>query len=177
MASDASLISRLSSVRKYAESIMKIGGTPGAAIAILHEGELVYSEYLGLRDQENQLPVDEETIFPCGSLTKAVFFAAMAICVEERLLDWNTPVKNIVPGFHTRDETLYQQMTSVHCLSHRAGMHLDFVKDLERVHRICEHNPYKNFGYEIAAHTLICISGDVWDQVLHKRVFEPLKMG
>jgi len=122
MASNASLISRLSEVQDQAERIMKIGGTPGAAIAVLHEGVLVHSEYLGLRDRDNQLPVDEETIFPCASLTKAVFSAAMAICVEDGLLEWHTPIKDIAPDFHTQDETLHQQMTTVDCLSHRAGM-------------------------------------------------------
>ncbi|KAF1913118.1 beta-lactamase/transpeptidase-like protein [Ampelomyces quisqualis] len=195
MESNPRLISRLSGVREYAESIMKIGGTPGAAIAILHEGELVYSEYLGLRDQENQLPVDEETIFPCASLTKAVVSAAMAICVEEGRLGWNTPVKDIVPGFHTQDETLHQQMTTVDCLTHRAGMQstlywlgsnnnilvpnnksLDFVNDLERVERFRDHYLYNNLGYEIAAHVLNSVTGNVWDQMLQKRIFEPLEM-
>ncbi|KAI4924848.1 uncharacterized protein J4E92_006884 [Alternaria infectoria] len=195
MASDTSLINRLCNVRKDAESIMEISGTPGAAIAVMHEGELVHSEYLGLRDRENQLPVDEETIFPCASLTKAVFSAAMAICVEEGLFDWNTPVKDIVPGFHTQDETLHQQMTPVDCLSHRAGMQstlywvgsnnkilvpndksLDFVNDLQRVQRFRDYYLYNNLGYEIASHILTNVSGGAWDEVLHKRIFEPLDM-
>jgi CubicO group peptidase (beta-lactamase class C family) len=119
----------------------------------------------------------------------------MAICMEDGLLDWHTPVKDIVPGFHTRDKTLQQQMNTVDCLSHRAGMQstlywigsnnnilvpndksLDFVNDLERVHWFRDHYLYNNLGYEIAAHTLASISGEAWDEILHKRIFEPLEM-
>jgi CubicO group peptidase (beta-lactamase class C family) len=53
---------------------------------------------------------------------------------------------------------------------------LDFVNDLERVHRFRDHYLYNNLGYEIAAHTLTSISGEAWDQVLQKRIFEPLEL-
>lgn len=47
---------------------------------------------------------------------------------------------------------------------------------MERVHRFRDHYLYNNLGYEITAHTLASISGEAWDQVLHKRIFGPLNM-
>lgn len=69
---------------------MEVSGTPGAAIAVLSEGELVLSKYLRPRDRGKQLPVDEEIISPCAVLTKAVCSAAMAIYEEQDLFNWNT---------------------------------------------------------------------------------------
>lgn len=39
---------------------MEIGGTPGGAMAILHEGTLVDLEYLGLRRPEKQLAFEKD---------------------------------------------------------------------------------------------------------------------
>ncbi|OPB45974.1 hypothetical protein A0O28_0060940 [Trichoderma guizhouense] len=113
---------RVESVLPTAKRLMQIAGTPGAAIAIIHNGKHIHSEYIGYRDQELKLPVTEATIFPCTSLTKAVVSAAMAICVEGGKLGWDTPIKDILPNFSTKSDILRNHMTAVDCLSHRAGM-------------------------------------------------------
>ncbi|KAF2805750.1 beta-lactamase/transpeptidase-like protein [Mytilinidion resinicola] len=164
---------RLSAVRDAIVSIMSIGGAPGAAIAVIHEGQTVYSDYLGFRDIANSIPVDEETIFPCASMTQAVVSAAVGICLEEEKFGWDTPVKDILPKFHTRDETLHHQMTPVDLVSHRAGMQsslcwlgninnvlianknsMNFINDLQRVKQFRGEYLYNNLGYEAAAHVL-----------------------
>ncbi|KAH6861148.1 hypothetical protein BKA58DRAFT_448956 [Alternaria rosae] len=101
---------------------MDVSGTTDAAFAVLYEGELVLSKYLRPLDRGKQLPVDEEIIFQCAVLTKAIFSAAMAICVEEGLFNWNTPVQAIMPSFHTQDEKLHQQTTIVDRFLYRADM-------------------------------------------------------
>lgn len=103
--------SRLEAVLPFAKRLMNIGGTPGAAIAIIDNGELIHSECLGFRDAQEQLPVNDATIFSCASLTKAVISAAIGLCVEDGKLTWDTPVKDILPDFYTRSEILHQHMT------------------------------------------------------------------
>ncbi|KAH0527545.1 hypothetical protein TsFJ059_002538 [Trichoderma semiorbis] len=110
------------SVLPTAKRLMQIAGTPGAAIAIIHNGKHIHSEYIGYRDQELKLSVTEATIFPCASLTKAVISVAMAICVECGKLGWDTPIKDILPDFSTKSDILRNHITAVDCLSHRAGM-------------------------------------------------------
>ena len=195
MATYNTIIERLASVRLEAEKMMKIAGTPGAAISVIHEGTLIHSAYIGQRDIEKNLPVNEETIFPCASLTKAVVSAAVALTIEDGAFGWDTPVKDILPDFHTRDDTLHQLMTPVDCLSHRAGMQsslywlgsqnnvliseensMNLINDLQRYKGFRDEYLYNNLGYEIAAHLLTRASGEPWAQVLHKRIFEPLHM-
>lgn len=189
------IIERLKNVEEHAREIMKLSGTPGAAIAILHDGHLIHSENFGFRDIENGLPVNEETIFPCGSLTKAVVSAVVATFVEEGSFTWDTPVKDILPDFRTRDTTLHEHMISVDCLSHRAGMQpcnywlgsdnniliaeensMDMINDLQRVAPFRNVYLYNNHGYEIAGHILAKVSGGSWAKTLHERIFEPLEM-
>jgi CubicO group peptidase (beta-lactamase class C family) len=124
MSSTQAIQSRLHALRPNLQEIMKIGSTPGAAIAVIHNGELIYQENLGYRDLEKKLPVTEETIFPCASLTKAVVAAALGICVDEEIggLKWDSKVHDVLPEWTSADEILKKEMTVTDCLSHRVGM-------------------------------------------------------
>ncbi|KAF3074082.1 hypothetical protein CFAM422_003842 [Trichoderma lentiforme] len=113
---------KVKGVLPTAKRLVQIAGTPGAAIAIIHNGKHIHSEYIGYRDQELKLPVTDATIFPCASLTKAVVSAAMAICVEGGKPGWDTPIKDILPDFRTNSDILRNHMTAMDYLSHRAGM-------------------------------------------------------
>ncbi|MCJ1236626.1 hypothetical protein MMC14_004608, partial [Varicellaria rhodocarpa] len=63
--------------------LCKISGTPGLAIGVIHEGKIVYEDYLGYRDVKNQLVVDRDTVFNIASLTKAMTTAAVGILVDQ----------------------------------------------------------------------------------------------
>ncbi|KAL8904629.1 MAG: hypothetical protein Q9207_003150 [Kuettlingeria erythrocarpa] len=195
METSTTIKARLEAVRPNAKQIMDIGGTPGAAIAIIDKGQLIYSEYIGFRDIDEQLPVDDATIFPCASLTKAVVAAAVGLCVEDGKFTWDTLVKDILPDFHTRSEVLHHHMTTVDCLSHRAGMQsslywlgsmnnvliskeksMDFINDLKQIKPFRNEYLYNNLGYEIASHILERATGKPWDWILHSRIYQPLGM-
>lgn len=186
---------RVESVLPTAKRLMQIAGTPGAAIAIIHNGKHIHSEYIGYRDQELKLPVTDATIFPCASLTKAVVSAAMAICVEDGKLGWDTLIKDILPDFSTKSDNLRNQMTTVDCLSHRAGMQsslywlgsmnnvlvskensMNLINDLKQVKPFRNEYLYNNLGYEIASHVLEQVTGEPWEQILHSQIFQPLCM-
>lgn len=186
---------RLHAVRPQIEAIMEIGGAPGAALGVLQQGKIVYLDNIGFRDVEKKLPVTEETIFPCASLTKAVVSAAMGICVEEKKFHWDTPVKEILPEFHTRDKLLHHHMTMADCLCHRAGMQaslywlgsqnnvliandnsMRFLNDLQRLRPFRDQYLYNNLGYEIAAHVLARVTGKPWEDIIHTEIFQKLDM-
>ncbi|KAL9026675.1 MAG: hypothetical protein Q9196_004698 [Gyalolechia fulgens] len=186
---------RLEAVLPEAKTLMNIGGTPGAAIAIIDNGELIHTEYLGFRDLQQQLPVNDATIFPCASLTKAVVAAAIGLCVEDGKFTWDAPVKDILPDFHTRSEILHHHLTPVDCLSHRAGMQsslywlgslnnvliskensMNFINDLKRVKPFRAEYLYNNLGYEIAAHLLERATGEPWERIMHSQIYQPLGM-
>jgi CubicO group peptidase (beta-lactamase class C family) len=189
------LQARLREASPEVEALMRIGGTPGAAIAILHEGELIYESYVGYRNVLDAIPVDNETMFPCASLTKAVVSAAIGICVDEGKFGWDTLVKDILPEFHTQDKLLHHHVAVADCLSHHAGMQsslywlgsmnnvliarensMKFLNDLKRVKPFRSEYLYNNLGYEAAAHILAKATGEPWERILHRKIFESLGM-
>ncbi|ENQ3108861.1 beta-lactamase family protein, partial [Bacillus cereus] len=53
------------------QNMMKDLNVPGAAVAIVKNGEVVFSEGYGYRDTKNKKPVTPKTLFAIGSATKA----------------------------------------------------------------------------------------------------------
>lgn len=50
---------------------MKVSGAPGAVIAIVKEGQIVYQKAFGLSNVNTEVPVNNSTIFQMASITKA----------------------------------------------------------------------------------------------------------
>jgi CubicO group peptidase (beta-lactamase class C family) len=72
---------------------------PGAAVAVVAGGQVVWSEGFGLADVEQRVPVTPRTRFRLGSVSK-LFAAAAAVKLSETgRLDLDTPVQRYVPTF------------------------------------------------------------------------------
>ena len=88
---------------------------PGAAVAVVQNGQVVLEEGFGVRalgrpaDKTNG--VTPETPFFIGSTTKSLSTLLMARAVDAGLFTWDTPVKQVLPGFTLSDAALADRMT------------------------------------------------------------------
>ena len=89
---------------EWIEAAMADWKVPGLAIAVVKDDEVVYAKGFGLRDVENELPVDADTLFAIGSATKAFTATLVAMSVSDGTLDWDTPVVDYLPRFRLWDE-------------------------------------------------------------------------
>ena len=83
---------------------------PGAAVAVVQGGEIVYAKGFGERNVETGEPVTTETVFRVGSTTKSMTAMLVATQVDEGLFDWDTPVVDLVPSFSLPNEALTQRV-------------------------------------------------------------------
>src|ERR1700693_271078 len=72
-----------SSLDQYINSSMKDWKVPGASVAIVRDGAVVYMKGFGVRDIRTNQPVTTDTLFDIGSCTKAFTSAAVAMLVDE----------------------------------------------------------------------------------------------
>src|SRR5437016_984497 len=79
---------------------MKTWQVPGAALAIVRDGEMVYLQGFGVCDRSGEQPVTPDTLFPVVSCTKAFTATAMAMLVDEGKMAWDDPVRKHVEFFH-----------------------------------------------------------------------------
>jgi CubicO group peptidase (beta-lactamase class C family) len=101
---------------------------PGASVGLLHDGEEHYA-YQGVTSVGNPLPVDERTLFLCGSTTKTFTATAVMRLVEQGLVDLDAPVRRYLPEFRVGDEETASTVTVLQLLNHTAGWEGDFFKN------------------------------------------------
>ncbi|KAK5654339.1 hypothetical protein OQA88_7248 [Cercophora sp. LCS_1] len=186
---------RFRRLRPTIKELMEIGGTPGLMVAVATPDTL-YTDNFGYRDVENELSVDDDTIFPGGSLTKAITAVAFSILVDEGKAEWDTPVKDLLPALNSRDETLQNFLTVTDLLCHRHGMAgsdgyavsaennclirpddvMRHLNDQERLRPFRQGFSYNNNGYELVGKVIEQLSGIPYVEFVKERVFGPLGM-
>ena len=190
----ADLAQRLSGLNPKIEKIMRIGGTAGLSLGILHHGKSVYHANFGYRDIESSLPVTEETIFPGCSLTKAITSAAIGLLVEEKKLSWNSLVKDLLPNFEIQGDILRNSTTITDLLSHRTGMSWGdnlyvgsngniLIAGKDSMKYLNSQTPllpfrgqfqYNNLGYEIVGHIIEALAGSSVPEFFSSRILKPV---
>ncbi len=114
--------------------VMRALYVPGAAIGIIANGKIVLAKGYGVREVGKNAPVDADTLFDIGSLTKSFTTTAMAIAVDDGKLDWDKPVREYLPWFQMYDPIATNLITPRDLASHRSGLPAhDFIRFRGRV--------------------------------------------
>lgn len=174
---------------------MQAFGIPGMAIALVEAGEQPLARGYGVRRLGAPERVDEHTLFPIASHTKAFTATSLAILADEHRLDWDDRIVDRLPGFSLYDAYASHEMNVVDVLTHRGGMGAG-TGDLlfwpgttlsrdEIVHRLRYVKPngsfrasyaYNNSMYVVAGRVVEAVSGQSWEAFVQQRIFEPLRM-
>jgi CubicO group peptidase (beta-lactamase class C family) len=97
---DAAHIAQL---KAFMESSMQALGIPGASIALIAGGKIVYEGGFGVRELGKPDRVDENTVFMAASNTKGMTTLLLAELVDEKKLKWDEPVIDVYPSFKLGD--------------------------------------------------------------------------
>src|SRR5260370_15067191 len=111
-------IPQLQGFEDFVQSTMDDWKVPGLGIAIVKDGEVVFSQGFGKRDVEHNVEVTPHTIFPIGSSTKAFTTLAMAVLADQGKLDWDRPVKEYLPTFKLYDSFATERLTPPYLAGH-----------------------------------------------------------
>ncbi|MBX2965804.1 MAG: beta-lactamase family protein [Cyclobacteriaceae bacterium] len=92
--------------------------TPGVAVAVSRNNELLYNKAFGLADLEHNVPNTTETIFECGSVSKQFTAAAVLLLAKEGKLSLSDDVRKYIPELPVYDKPI----TIQHLLNHTSGL-------------------------------------------------------
>ncbi|SDY25673.1 CubicO group peptidase, beta-lactamase class C family [Evansella caseinilytica] len=81
-------------------------GPAGCALAITHQGERVFEDYVGLADIDSGRKIAEDTIYRIYSMTKVVTCTAALMLYERGLYLLNDPLEDYLPEF--KDPQVYR---------------------------------------------------------------------
>jgi len=168
---------------------------PGATVAVVKGGAVLFAKGYGYADVERQTPVDPaRTLFHAGSVSKLVTWTAVMQLVEAGKLDLDADVNTYLKGFRI-PATYPQPITLAHLMAHTAGFEDQglgvFVAQAEdltpldeylathipaRVRAPGELSAYSNYGASLAGLIVEQVSGEPFAQYVEEHIFAPLGM-
>ena len=107
---------------KYVEENMHVWGTPGMAVAVVHDDRVVYSKGFGVKTIGTRDPVTENTIFQIGSTSKAFTSALVAMMVDEKKVAWDDAVVDHLPQFMMYDPWVTRHFSVTDLMAQRSGL-------------------------------------------------------
>lgn len=113
---------RLATLATFLEEARTKLGVPGAAIAIVQGGKVIYKKGFGTRRAGKKRKVTPRSLFMIGSITKTLTTMMMARLVDEKKFDWETPVTKVWPRFGLGDTKLTAQCRMRHTVCACTGL-------------------------------------------------------
>lgn len=106
------------------ERAMNTFGSPAVTVSVVHDGELVYAKGHGIVETGREAPVDADTLFHIGSVSKAFTAAALAVLADEGKLGFDDRVIDHLPEFRMHDPYVTREFRIRDLLTHRSGLPL-----------------------------------------------------
>ncbi len=180
----------------YVDKTFQISEIPGAAVLVVYKGQPIYMKPLGVKEIGTPYPVDSNSLFQIGSLSKAFTSAAMASLVDDGTISWDDKVSKYYNSgeFALYDSYANQEVNMRDLLSHRSGLPSDSGADLIF---LCKYNfsetiyklrymkndtlfrstfEYNNILYALAGGSASRAAGESWAYIVRNNIFKPLKM-
>ena len=96
----------------YVVDAMERLDIPGSSVSVVQGGEIVYANGFGVRERGKSGPVTPETLMMIGSVTKSMTTMLMATLVDDGLMEWDTPMVEVLPTFALADSQLTREITA-----------------------------------------------------------------
>jgi CubicO group peptidase (beta-lactamase class C family) len=172
---------------------------PGAAVAVVQGGKVVYARGFGVREKGKKPTVTPKTLFMIGSVNKSLTTLMLARLVEQKKLSWDSPVTTVLPSFKLGDEATTAAVTMRHTACACTGMprqDLEFIFEggvgpEERLASMAAMKPTTGFGETFQYSNLMVAAGGfagahafapkkklgpAYDDAMNALVFKPLGM-
>jgi CubicO group peptidase (beta-lactamase class C family) len=170
--------------------------SPGVALALVHNGEIVYKNGYGIANLRYGLPITPSTIFRTGSNTKQFTAFSILLLEEDGKLNLDDDIHLYVPEIPEYEDPI----TIRHLIYHTSGIRshislmtmsglnlfedvitreqsLEIIKRQKKVNFLPgDQFMYSNSGYMLLAEIVARVSGMTFPEFVRERIFEPLEM-
>ncbi|RIK66998.1 MAG: penicillin-binding protein [Planctomycetota bacterium] len=185
------------------KDVLKKDRVPGMAAAVVRcEGPIVVG-VAGRRAARGKQKIAAEDRFHLGSCTKSMTATLCAMLVEQGKLKWETTVAEAFGEQAEKLNPAYRTVTLKQLLCHRAGLAEDRRPDLatwpkvlllsgdmlkqrrslveivlsrEPAHEADSKFAYSNYGFAIAGAMCEAVTGEAYEALMKRMMFEPLGM-
>lgn len=171
---------------------------PGMAVAVVDDGQVVWSQGFGFTDWDGKTPVTADTPFSIQSMSKSFTALAVLLAAQDGLVDLDTPLSRYLPDFHLNsifEERPEDKITLRHLLSHTAGFthdapvgnnndldpgtwqqHIASIAGTWLLFPVGARYGYSNNGVDLAGYIVETRAGMPFQQYVKTRLLDPLGM-
>lgn len=170
--------------------------SPGCAVAVMKDGQIVYQKGYGMADLDHEVPITPATVFHVASVSKQFTAAAIALLAEQGKLSLDDPVRKYVPEL----PDFGKPITIRHLVHHTSGLRdqwsllglwgwrysLDLITDEDVMYVMArqrdlnftpgDRHLYSNTGYTLMALIVKKVSGQTLREFTSANFFGPLGM-
>ena len=170
-------------------------GSPGAALAVTRDGEIIYKQGYGTANLEYDIPIKTKTIFDIASVSKQFTAFAIITLSHDGKLSLDDDIRMHLPDVPDFGSTI----TIRHLLHHTSGLR-DWVQSLviagvamedvisfKHILKMARHQKllnfepgeaylYSNTGYNLLAEIVERVTGDSFRDWTDTNIFKPLTM-
>jgi CubicO group peptidase (beta-lactamase class C family) len=168
---------------------------PGAAIAVIQNGEIQYKNGFGMSNLEYDIPITSSTIFHIASVSKQFTAFSILLLEKEGKLSLDDDIRKFIPEVPNFGKKITLRNLANHTSGLRdqwnllalAGWRLDDVITKEQILKLVSNqkelnfNPgdefvYCNTGYTLLAEVVARVSGKSFPEFTNEYIFKPLEM-
>ena len=169
--------------------------SPGAALAVTRDGEIVYKQGYGTANLEYDIPITTRTIFDIASVSKQFAGFAIATLSHEGKFSLDDDIRMYLSDVPDFGNTI----TIRHLLHHTSGLRdwvqslviagdmMDDVISFKHILKMARHQKtlnfepgteflYSNTGYNLLAEIVEKVTGDSFREWTDTHIFKPLAM-
>lgn len=167
----------------------------GMSVAVYDENGVIYKNNFGYAEKENGRPVDENTVFEWGSVSKLFVWISAMQLAEQGKLDLEEDICTFLPENFLKNLSYDKKITMLDLMNHQAGfqemyagVQTAYENEVIRLEEaLSKHQPkqiyepgtvtaYSNWGAALAAYIIQNISGMDYADYVHENILEPLAM-
>ncbi len=191
---------RIEQLKAFTQASMVKLGVPGAGLAIIDDGKVVWEGGLGVKELGKPDPVDADTLFMAASNTKGMTTLLLARLADEGKLKWDQPVTELYPKFRLGNDETTRQVLVKHLICACTGMPRQDMEWLfnfknstpETVFSLLAHSqPTSKFGEVFQYSNMMAAGagyvgahleypdlelGAAYDKAMQAKIFDPLGM-
>ncbi len=191
---------RIEQMKSFVQTSMQKLGIPGAGLALIDHGQVVYEGGFGVRELGKPAPVDANTLFMAASNTKGMTTLLLARLVDEKKLRWDQPVVQVYPKFKLGDAETTRQVLVRHLVCACTGIprqDLEWIFEFKQatpassLALLGTMQPTSHFGEVFQYSNLMAAAagyvgaslydpsrelGTAYDDAMQKKIFDPLGM-
>lgn len=180
-------------IDQFVNSAMNELNIPGASLAIVKEGRIVYMEGYGISGPDSS-PVTPQTPFVLGSTSKSITAMAVIQLVEKGKIRLDDPVQYYLPWFRVADLEASRRITIRELLNQTSGLstyagestlttgdesieqHIRSLKHVQLTAPVGSVFQYSNLNYNILSGVIQAASGQSYTEYVQQHIFKPLHM-